>query len=104
MILYSSIDHHYDMFRPVITAIITQCYNTIKGRLHLKRIVTNRPLNEELERKCKAMDENLEKLCNNRNDEPDKMGQFYLRVINKPDIVSSTDEVPFKKIKFIIIV
>ena len=102
IILYSFTDHHYDMFRPVITATITHCYNTIVGRLHLKRIITNRTLNGELERKCKTTNENLNKLSNNRNDEPDKIGKLYLLVINKTNIVLSTDEASFKKIRFII--
>jgi hypothetical protein len=57
----------------------------------------SRTLNEELERKCKIMDENLKKLSNNRTDEPDKTGKFYLRVTIKTDIVLSTDELSFKK-------
>jgi hypothetical protein len=90
------------MFRPVITATITQCYNTLIGRLNLKRIVMNKTLNEELEGKCKTTDENLERLSNNRTDEPDKIGKLYLRVTNKTDSVLSTDEPSFRKIRFII--
>jgi hypothetical protein len=62
----------------------------------------NRTLNEGLERKCKTTDENLKRLSNNRTDGLDKIGKHHLRVTNKTDIVLSTDEPSFKKIRFII--
>jgi hypothetical protein len=52
----------------------------------------NRTLNEELQRKCNTRDENLKKISNHRTDERDKTEKLYLRVINKTDIVLSTDE------------
>jgi len=35
-----------------------------------------------MERKCKTMDENLNKLSNIRNEEPDKIGKCYIRFVN----------------------
>lgn len=53
----------------------------------------NKAVNEELQRKYRTMDEKLKKISNIQTDKPDNIENFYLRVINKTDIVFYPHEI-----------
>lgn len=54
-------------------------------------------MNEELKRKYRTMDEKLKKISNIQIDKPDNMENFYLRIINKTDIVFYPHEISLFK-------